>query len=259
VRGPPGGTWQTGPMSTSARRIPVNGTFNFRDIGGYPVDGGVIRPGKLFRADALGRIGDAGKQTLRELDVRVVIDLRDDFEVEATPDDLEGLDVTVLRLPVFEGSGASQATIGATLVDLYEKIVLQHRDVVVSALREIADTGDEAIVVHCTAGKDRTGVVVALALLAVGVDRETVLDDYAATQQNLAGEWLEGMLALVRRHGVEVTPALHAIMGGSPREALAAVLDLLERDFGGPRAYLLDAGLDDVELAKLRAVLVQPS
>lgn len=246
-------------MTVSPQRLPVPGTYNFRDVGGYPVEGGSTRDGKLFRADALGRLGDAGKESLRELGVRVVIDLRDDFEVDSLPDDLDGLDVEVLRLPVFEGSGASQATIGATLADLYEKIVLQHRDVVVRALREIADTGDEPVVVHCTAGKDRTGVVVALALLAVGVDRETVLDDYAATQANLAGEWLEGMLALVRGYGVEITPDLQVIMGGSPREAMAAVLDLIDRDFGGVRPYLLDAGLDEVELAKLRSVLIQPA
>jgi len=246
-------------MTVSPQRLPVPGTYNFRDVGGYPVEGGSTRDGKLFRADALGRLGEAGKESLRELGVRVVIDLRDDFEVDSLPDDLDGLDVEVLRLPVFEGSGASQATIGATLADLYEKIVLQHRDVVVRALREIADTGDEPVVVHCTAGKDRTGVVVALALLAVGVDRETVLDDYAATQANLAGEWLEGMLALVRGYGVEITPDLQVIMGGSPREAMAAVLDLIDRDFGGVRPYLLDAGLDEVELAKLRSVLIQPA
>ncbi|GIT79482.1 hypothetical protein LLS1_11510 [Leifsonia sp. LS1] len=246
-------------MTSTAQRIPVPGTYNFRDVGGYAVDGGTTRSGKLFRADALGRLGDPGKQSLRDLGVRVVIDLRDQFEVDVLPDDLDGLDVDVLRLPVFEGSGASQATIGATLVDLYEKILLQHRDVVVRALREIADTADAPVVVHCTAGKDRTGIVVALALLAVGVDRETVLDDYAATQANLAGEWLDGMLELVRRHGVEVTPDLRVIMGGSPPEAMAAALDLLDRDFGGARAYLLDAGLDEVELVKLRSVLVRPA
>lgn len=251
--------WQTEGMTNAPSRLPVNGTYNFRDVGGYPVEGGATRSGKLFRADALGRIGAAGKETLRELGLRVVIDLRDDFEVDSLPDDLDGLDVEVLRLPVFEGSGASQATIGATLVDLYEKIVLQHRDVLVRALREIADTGEEPVVVHCTAGKDRTGIVIALALLAVGVDRETVLEDYAATQANLAGEWLEGMLALVRGYGVEVTPDLRIIMGGSPREALAAVLDLIDREFGGVRAYLLDAGLDEVELVTLRSVLVQPA
>lgn len=240
-----------------AERIPVNGTYNFRDVGGYRVPEGVVRRGKLFRSDGLARLGDAGRKSLRDLGVRVVIDLRDDFETQVMPDDVDGLDLQRLHLPVFEGSGASASTIGITLPGLYQKIVLQHRDVVVSALREIADTGDEAVVVHCTAGKDRTGIVVALALSSVGVDRATVVADYAATQANLDGPWLEEMIALVRSHGVEVTPDLRIILGGSPPEALEEVLDLLDRRFGGVREYLLDAGLDEVELAKLRSVLVE--
>lgn len=243
--------------SAVADRIPVNGTYNFRDVGGYRVPEGVVRRGKLFRSDGLARLGEEGRQSLRDLGVRVVIDLRDDFEVSVMPDDVGGLGVQQLHLPVFEGSGASQSTIGITLVGLYEKILLQHRDVVVRALREIADTGDDAVIVHCTAGKDRTGIVVALALLAVGVDRDAVIADYAATQSNLDGPWLEGMLALVRSHGVEVTPDLRIILGGSPPEALEEALDLLDREFGGVREYLRQAGLDDVELAKLRSVLVE--
>ncbi|KRC50693.1 hypothetical protein ASE16_06735 [Leifsonia sp. Root227] len=243
-------------MSSIEQRIPVNGTYNFRDVGGYRADGGTIRSGKLFRSDGLHSLGEPGKNELRELGVRIIIDLRDDFEKRALPDDLDGLDVEVLALPVFEGSGASQSTIGATLADLYAKIVLQHRDVVITALREIADTGDEGVVVHCTAGKDRTGIVIALALLAVGVDRQTVVDDYARTQANLAGPWLEGMLKLVQSHGVEVTPDLRVIMGGSPPEALESALDLIDRERGGVHAYLRDGGFDDLELAKLRSVLV---
>lgn len=243
-------------MTTIAPLIPINGTYNFRDVGGYPADGGTVRFGKLFRSDGLHSLGEAGKDGLRDLGVRVVIDLRDEFETNVMPDDLDGLDVEVLHLPVFEGSGASQSTIGATLADLYAKIVLQHTDVVITALREIADTGDEGVVVHCTAGKDRTGVVIALALLAVGVDRATVVADYARTQANLAGAWLDGMLALMQSHGVEVTPDLRIILGGSPPEALESALDLIDRERGGVHQYLRDAGFDDLELAKLRSVLV---
>lgn len=244
---------------TVAERIPVNGTYNFRDAGGYPVAEGVVRRGKLFRSDGLARLGTEGRQRLRELGVRVVIDLRDDFETRAMPDDIDGLELQRLHLPVFEGSGASASTIGVTLTGLYEKILLQHRDVVGRALREIADTGDEAVVVHCTAGKDRTGIVVALALSIAGVDRATVVADYAATQANLHGPWLDGMIELVSSHGVEVTPDLRIILGGSPPEALEESLDLVDRVFGGVREYLLDAGLSEVELAKLRSVLVEPA
>ena len=246
-------------MDSTAQRIPIEGTYNFRDVGGYATDGGVVRSGKLFRADALGRLGAAGRESLRELGIRIVIDLRDDFEVQALPDDLEGLDVEVLHLPVFEGSGASASTVGATIVHLYDKIVFQHTDVIVRALREIADTGDEPVVVHCTAGKDRTGIVIALALLAVGVDRETVVADYALTEANLNGPWLEGMLELVRGYGVDVTPDLRVILGGSPREALETTIDRIEERSGSVRQYLIAAGLDELELAKLRSVLVEPA
>ena len=246
-------------MDSTAQRIPIAGTYNFRDVGGYPAEGGVTRAGKLYRADALGRLGAEGREGLRGLGVRIVIDLRDDFEVQGLPDDLEGLDVEVLRLPVFEGSGASASTVGATIVHLYDKIVFQHTEVIVRALREIADTGDEPVVMHCTAGKDRTGIVVALALLAVGVDRETVVDDYALTEANLEGPWLEGMVELVRGYGVDVTPDLRIILGGSPREALETTIDRIEERHGSVRKYLLAAGLDEFELAKLRSVLVEPA
>ena len=239
-------------------RLPVNGTYNFRDVGGYRADGGVVRSGKLFRSDGLHALGVDGRRMLAELGVRVIVDLRDDAEVTALPDDIGGLDVEVLRLPVFEGSGASQATIGGTLSDLYAKILLQHTDVVVAALREIADTRDVGVVVHCTAGKDRTGIVVALALLAVGVSRADVVADYARTEANLAGPWLERMLELVRSHDVDVTPDIRVILGGSPPAALETALDLIDRERGGVLRYLRDAGLDDWELAKLRSVLVQP-
>ncbi|HEY1106239.1 MAG TPA: tyrosine-protein phosphatase, partial [Agromyces sp.] len=218
-------------MKTSMR-IPVPGTYNFRDVGGLPARTGVVRGGVLYRSDGLFRLGDDGRAELRDLGVGIVIDLRDDNEARSMPDDLDGLDVEVLRLPVFEGSGASQGMAGISLEALYDRIVTQHASVVVSALREIASAGDRSVIVHCTAGKDRTGVVVALALLAVGVDREAVVDDYAQTESNLAGEWLEGMVAVVSKYGVPDTPELRTLMGGSPREAIEGVLDTIERAHG---------------------------
>ncbi|MFE6967559.1 MULTISPECIES: tyrosine-protein phosphatase [unclassified Agromyces] len=243
-------------MKTQSR-IPVPGTFNFRDVGGLPARGGVVRDGVLYRSDGLYRLGEAGKSELRQLGVGIVIDLRDDNEAKMMPDDLDGLEVEVLRLPVFEGSGASQGAGGISLEALYERIVTQHASVVVSALREIASAGDRAVVVHCTAGKDRTGIVVALTLMAVGVDRESVIDDYARTEANLAGEWLEEMVEMIGRYGVADTPELRTLMGGSPREAIEGVLDTVERAHGSTREYLLASGLELGELAALETLLVE--
>ena len=240
-------------------RIPVPGTFNFRDVGGYATPDGFVRSGKLFRSDGLSKLGEAGKAEMTHLGVRTVIDLRDDFEAEVMPDDLAGLDVETIRLPVFEGSGASQGVAGVSLEALYEKILGQHADVVVTALREIASTGNSGVLVHCTAGKDRTGIVVALALLAVGVDRDAVVADYASTEENLAGEWLEGMIARIAAYGIADSPALRTLMGGSPREAIEGVIDLVERDHGSVREYLLASGLELSALAALETLLVDPA
>ncbi|MGW9629088.1 tyrosine-protein phosphatase [Agromyces sp. NPDC055520] len=240
-------------------RIPVAGTYNFRDVGGLPAATGTVRDRVLYRADGLARLGTEGRAHLRELGVGVVIDLRDDLEVQRMPDDLGDLDVEVLRLPVFEGSGASQGMAGISLDALYERIVTQHASVVVDALREISTAGDRAVVVHCTAGKDRTGVVVALTLLAVGVDREAVIIDYAATEGNLAGEWLESMVAIVESHGVPDSPALRTLMGGSPREAIEGMIELVEREHGSVRDYLLASGVSLGDLAALERLLIDPA
>lgn len=245
-------------METSAR-IPVPGTYNFRDVGGLPARTGTVRRGALYRSDGLHRLGEEGRAELLQLGVGVVIDLRDENEARLMPDDLEGLDLEVLRLPVFEGSGASQGEAGITLEALYLRIVRQHSTVVVEALREIASAGDDrAVVVHCTAGKDRTGVVVALALLAAGVDRDAVLHDYAQTEMHLAGEWLEGMVEMIGRYGVPDTPELRTLMGASPREALESALDDVERAHGSVRRYLLESGLDLEDLAALERLLIEP-
>ena len=241
---------------TTSMRIPVPGTYNFRDVGGLPAQNGTVRDGVLFRSDGLHALGEAGRAELRNLGVGIIIDLRDENEAAVMPDDLDGLDVEVLRLPVFEGSGASQGVGGISLDALYERIVTQHRSVVVGALREIASAGERSVVVHCTAGKDRTGIVVALALLAVGVDRDAVVDDYVRTEQNLAGEWLEQMITMVGRYGVPDTPELRVLMGGSPREALEGAIDTVEREHGSTREYLLAAGLELHELAALERLLI---
>ena len=241
---------------TTSTRIPIPGTYNFRDVGGLPATGGMVRDGVLFRSDGLHRLGEEGRARLRQLGVGVVIDLRDENEAAVMPDDLDGLDVDVLRLPVFEGGGASQGAGGISLDALYDRIVTQHTSVIVSALREIAGAGERSVVVHCTAGKDRTGVVVALTLSAVGVHRQAVIDDYARTEANLAGEWLEAMVELVGRYGVPDSPELRVLMGGSPPEAIEGVLETIERDHGSTREYLLASGLGLHELATLESRLI---
>ncbi|QTX04335.1 tyrosine-protein phosphatase [Agromyces archimandritae] len=242
-------------MDTTTR-IPVPGTYNFRDVGGLSARGGEVRPGVLFRSDGLHRLGPAGRAMLGTLGVRSVIDLRDRYEAERMPDDLDGLDVEVRSLPVFEGSGASQNGEDVSLEQLYERMLTRHAPVLANAVRAVAAQPAGSTVVHCTAGKDRTGVVVALSLLSVGVDRATVVEDYARTEAHLAGEWLEEMVQLVGRFGVPDSPGLRMLMGGSPPEALDHALDLVEREHGSANEYLVASGVAPAELRSLETRLL---
>jgi protein-tyrosine phosphatase len=242
---------------TPHARLPIPGTYNFRDVGGLVTSTGTVRPGVLYRSDGLHRLGERGRAALADLGIGIVIDLRDENEIAVMPDDLGELEVEVLHLPVFEGSGAAQGP-NVALDTLYQRIIEQHSGVVVSAIREIASAGDRAVVVHCTAGKDRTGIVTALTLLAIGVERDDVVADYARTEGNLAGEWLEEMVMLMGRYGVPDRPELRVLMGGSPPEVLERIIVTIERDHGSAREYLLAAGLTLDELAALERLLVEP-
>ncbi|MWB97155.1 tyrosine-protein phosphatase [Agromyces seonyuensis] len=229
-------------------RIDVPGTHNFREVAPEGV-----RPGRLFRSDAIGQLGEAGRAAVADLGIRRVIDLRTPEESALTPDDLEGTGIEVVANPLFSGSIGSMLGGPISLGDLYLMMVGQSGAAIAAALGEIADA-DGGVLVHCTAGKDRTGVVVALALAVAGVDRETILTDYEATAGFLAGEWAERMLAGVRAHGVEPTPDLVELITGSPRAALESVFASID-EHGGLGAYLDQSGFDADARARLRAAL----
>ena len=111
---------------------------------------------------------------------------------------------------------------------------------------------------YLTAGFGSAGawIIVALALSAVGVHRNAVVEDYARTETNLAGPWLEEMVELVGRYGIPDTPELRVLMGGSPPEAIEGMLDEVERSHGSTRDYLLASGLHLGELAALERLLI---
>ncbi|NQX26853.1 tyrosine-protein phosphatase [Microbacteriaceae bacterium VKM Ac-2854] len=241
-------------------RLPVGGTFNLRDVGGIPAEGGVVRRGRLLRSDALHRVDDPGREQLSRLRVTRVVDLRDDDEVSAAPNALTGVAAEVLRRPIFGGWAASAGSApmaSFVLADLYAAMVSQRGEALAGAVAAIAEAEDGAVLVHCTAGKDRTGVVVALALSAVGVPRDAVLDDYVRTEANLAGEWLSGMLETMRSLPIPDGVDLAALLGASPREVLAGTLDSVEQRYGSAADYLRAHGLSDEQLARLRARLVE--
>ncbi|MDQ1137512.1 protein-tyrosine phosphatase [Microbacterium sp. SORGH_AS 1204] len=231
----------------------VSGATNFRDVGGLPAGGARTRQGVLFRSGNLVAVDDAGLRTIRELGIRRVIDLRDDSEVAHAPSRLGDLSIEVQHEPLFLGSVASFFARDVSLDALYAAIVDDSADRVVSVVRGILSA--QPVLVHCTVGKDRTGVTVAIALDAAGVDREAVVADYARTEGLLSPERNAAVLRAIRSLHPEAVHA-EALATRSPAPVIRALLERLDREYGSAAGYLRAHGLRDGELERLRAVLV---
>ncbi|MCE4026566.1 tyrosine-protein phosphatase [Microbacterium sp. Au-Mic1] len=235
--------------------LPIPGTANFRAAApGAPG----LRPGVLFRGDAPAHLGDEGRDALVSLGIARLIDLRSDEEAAEAPDDVADTGIAVHRVSIMAGSvrDAMAQLAGGAVPDLRSLYAMMLRDggsAFGRALTLIAEGG--ATVVHCTAGKDRTGLAIALALLAVGVDLETVVADYARTEENLAGAWVERMAARVARYGVALDGDLRELVASSPAPALRGAVQEVVLVNGSADAYLDGIGVDADVRARLRAVL----
>ncbi|WP_291278984.1 tyrosine-protein phosphatase [Galactobacter sp.] len=237
----------------------VDGTANFRDVAASPGVGSKrLKPGVFFRSDALVAVSARGLKQMGRLEVGTIIDLRSDPEVSAAPDVIPD-DVRSVGIPLLQGRQDAPGGIDLlklpALAQLYASLLEDNADDLVRVIGVVAEASGPTLV-HCAAGKDRTGVVSALSLAAVGADRESIVADYAITESRLSGVWEQEQLRRLEAHGIPVSDALRELMVGSPPEAMDATLGVLEDRFGGAQQYLLDAGLGADRLEALRAKLL---
>lgn len=232
--------------------LDVEGVNNVRDVGGMPATGGRIRSGVLLRSGQLAGATPAGADALRAR-VRHIVDLRDGEEVAAEPTDIPGPATT--HLPLFLGSVRSFFEADTSLEDLYVHLLEESGERLVAAIRIIA--AGEATLVHCTVGKDRTGVTVALALAAVGADREAIIADYALTESQLPVERSRRIAAYIRAQHPEAVHAV-ALATESPASVMRALLERVDDRWGSAAGFLREHGMTEDELAALNAALVEP-
>lgn len=265
----------TEPSRIAPAWIALEGAANSRDVGGLRLaDGGEVASGRLLRADNLQGLSPRDVERLvGELKVRAVVDLRTGVEVELEgPGPLASVsEVAIEHRSLHPESGgqtdldaetvAGWGDLGthpedageAPIVAAYLGYLRRRPDSVVAAVRAIADPPEAgAVLVHCAAGKDRTGVVVALALDAVGVAREAIVGDYLVTAERI--EAIVARLAASPTYAREVRiedTAAHAPHEGT----MERFLGLLDERHGGAAAWLREHGLSDDELAGLCARL----
>jgi len=233
--------------------VQLAGVVNARDLGGWATRAGRVRTGQVYRSGALHGATSADVARLRdELGVRLIVDLRGAREI-----DLDGLGplaappVSHLSLPLLEG--ASDPTRAATLLERYLEMLERAGDPLVHLLETLATTADP-VLVHCFAGKDRTGVVAAVLLGVLGVSDGDIVADYARTRAELPA--IRASLAASR--------AFAEVIDRFPPETLHADPETMEqflaevRDrFGDMRGYVRGIGLTEKTLATLAERLIE--
>ncbi|MEE2814441.1 MAG: tyrosine-protein phosphatase [Actinomycetota bacterium] len=230
--------------------LSVGGVANLRDVGGIRAGSARVRSGVLLRSGHLADLTPEGGALLADR-VRHVIDLRDDAEVEREPSALSGVPIT--RIPLFLGSVGSFFALNMDLTAMYRHLVDESAPRLVDAVRIIA--AGEPTLVHCTVGKDRTGVTVALALSAVGADRDAVVADYALTASQLPRERNRAIVQYLRAHLPDATNAVQ-LATESPAPVMASLLADIDDRYGSVAAFLRDAGMADSELHALAEALL---
>jgi protein-tyrosine phosphatase len=266
-------------IDAAPRWIALEGAVNARDVGGIPlIDGGAVVAGRLLRSDNLQDLSPADVAHLVEdHGLRAVIDLRTGVEVrlEGPGPLLSDERVAVAHHSLYPEAGEhtdvvlAEAVVpwqlGQGRIDLPDETptvqtymgYLEHRpDSILAALRTIATPHEGgAALVHCAAGKDRTGLIVALALEVAGAHRDAIIADYAVTGERI--EAIVARLATTPTYARDVEG--HAATRHTPRpQSMARILEILDERHGSPTGWLRDKGLGDDELDTLRARLTSP-
>lgn len=216
--------------------IKIPGVHNFRDIGGYSGLRGTIAPGRFFRSAALNRLEPPGLGRLESLGVGCVIDLRSTREAKMQPDALGCPPrFRYCHLPMLDHIQSNFASgdfsiFPENLSDMYCSL-LEDSAGTFRRVFEIILEEENAVLYHCTAGKDRTGLVTMLLLDLAGVGGEAICEDYSLSEKLLPNEPLEKYHPDFPRYLFESRP-----------ETLRAALGFLHREFGGAAGYLEAAG-----------------
>jgi protein-tyrosine phosphatase len=261
------------PRIVAERLLPLEGSHNFRDLGGYEsADGRFVRWGKLYRSDHLADLTDADLASLKRLRIRWLCDFRSAEEraeqpnrLPATdPPSVENLAIAGTSMPVAEmknrimSGQLDDIDFAGIMIESNRSFATTFAHRYRTLFERIADPANLPALIHCTAGKDRTGFGAALILTALGVPRETAFADYLLTN-HYTHEHTERTLRFIRIASFfRSDPDLLRPLFGVRREYLQTAFDAIEEGHGSLDRYLSEAlGVTDAERGRLRELLLR--
>jgi protein tyrosine/serine phosphatase len=240
----------------AGRHHPFEGCFNFRDIGGYPAaNGHTIRWGRCFRAGRQDRMTEQDLKRVGELGIRTQMDLRRPDEVrDQGRGPLGAMGASYHNIAVIPEGGTDQLSrlVGDTGISgkRYLGYLEFGPEAWIRMFEIFAQSSSQPILLHCTAGKDRTGVSAAFLLSALGVDRALIEADYVLTNRDVARQatFIEKTTGFPE--GMNRESMMQA--AGVPERAISDFLDGLQERWGGPLGYLGSIGISDATIEAVR-------
>jgi len=243
------------PIAADASRlIPLQGSLNVRSFGELRGRNGPIPAGSFVRAADLTRLSAADRDLLAARGVVLDVDLRTAEEAASSADPLAGDErFRYVRISLLGSEKLDVANLPDNLGVMYVGSLAANQPQFRQVFETIAAQQDGAVLFHCTAGKDRTGMIAAMLLSLAGVPRSEIVHNYT-----ISAHYLEPMMKqdpqmaeMARR-----SPKMMALMG-SPAEAIESFLDTLDREHGGARAYLRKIGVSEADIGRLMQRLGQ--
>lgn len=240
----------------------LEGPSNLRELGGYPAkDGRFTKTHVFLRSDALNTLTDEGGQYLYGYGLRLIVDLRGELVRLAQPDHVphtvrdlhvplyDHLHTALLRADMHMKDGHTELT----MTEIYEMIVDGDPEEVAKALRDLIAAEDCALF-HCTAGKDRTGIIAMLILALAGVPRDIIVADYAQSEKNVSAE--------LRREEELEEKLAHAFVPAGAFESKPAFMEALlahmDAKYGSVENYVSEIGITEEEKNRLLEKFLTP-
>lgn len=235
--------------SPLSRHIAIAGAYNIRDLGGYRTPDGETAWRRVLRADALHRLDAEGVASLVEAGVATVIDLRHNNECAEQPNPFARHHaVRYHNVSLFADLAPTAEPGEDALFVLYRKALDERCETIARVLTLIAEAGEGAVLFHCTAGKDRTGIIAALLLAIAGVETALILEDYALTAEMIA-PMIEELVEGAKTRGI-AAEGFMPFLAAEPA-TMAMTIEHIETTYGSMRGYLTRIGLSQDTIGKL--------